>query len=375
VAYVLGVRVAKSTAERAAARLRQLSCFGLDKEIVIPEMLRELRTLVPAFSNTFHFTDERGEVENIYFENTDLVKLWPLYQAEVYERSREREFRGLAFSDASKRIFGVHELRNVLQVDEETFHRSEYYNLVVKQVGYASNFLRTYLRQGRRVVGGLTIWRAPSAAAWTAQEKRRVASLESFFIHAVTGSRAKEGPMVDSGDHGLIIADASGRPLYLSDEGRRLLFLAAHPRSLTARESSRVTVLPPAVVGLCRKLSRVFTEDAVDSAPTHSHGNVWGGFIFRAEWLKRDEAGSGLIGITVSHQAPLPIRLTRGVAKLVLSRRQAEVCVLLATGASNDMIADRLGISRHTANEHGRWIYNKLDVHSRTELVSKILTT
>ena len=45
----------------------------------------------------------------------------------------------------------------------------------------------------------------------------------------------------------------------------------------------------------------------------------------------------------------------------------------MATGYTLEKIAERLGISRHTANEHGRWIYNKLDVHNRTELVNKVL--
>ncbi len=31
-------------------------------------------------------------------------------------------------------------------------------------------------------------------------------------------------------------------------------------------------------------------------------------------------------------------------------------------------------ISKHTAIAHGRWIYNKLDVHNRAELVSKLLS-
>jgi DNA-binding CsgD family transcriptional regulator len=46
---------------------------------------------------------------------------------------------------------------------------------------------------------------------------------------------------------------------------------------------------------------------------------------------------------------------------------------LMASGYSHESIADRLAISRHTGNEHGRSIYNKLDVHSRTELVNKLL--
>ena len=75
----------------------------------------------------------------------------------------------------------------------------------------------------------------------------------------------------------------------------------------------------------------------------------------------------------VTHKVPLPMTLTRSVGASAQSR-QAEVCVLMATGLKRE-IAERLGISRHTAKEHGRWIYNKLDVHNRTELVSKILST
>ena len=120
---------------------------------------------------------------------------------------------------------------------------------------------------------------------------------------------------------------------------------------------------------------RIFSDDASASAPTCHHSNVWGGFTFRAQWLEKDDPASGLIAITISHKVPLPIRLMRNVQKLPLSRRQAEVCVLMATGASNEKVAERLGISKHTANEHGRWIYNKLDVHNRAELVSKILST
>ena len=162
-----------------------------------------------------------------------------------------------------------------------------------------------------------------------------------------------------------------GRLVYSSAEGRRLLFYATNSNNTVV---CRTVALPPALVRLCRNLHRIFADDGSASAPIYDHSNVWGRFTFRAEWLDQGALGSGLIAITITHKVPLPIRLTRSVKKLPLSRRQAEVCVLLATGASNETVAERLGISKLTANEHARWIYNKLDVHSRAELVSKLLS-
>ena len=133
-------------------------------------------------------------------------------------------------------------------------------------------------------------------------------------------------------------------------------------------------MLPPPLARICRDVFRVFSDDPVPSAPVYHHRNVWGGFRFEAQWLNASDSASGLIGITVSHQEPVGLRLARHVAELPLSRRQAQVCLLLANGHSNAEIAARIGIAKHTAIAHGRWIYDKLDVHSRAELVNKLLT-
>jgi DNA-binding CsgD family transcriptional regulator len=75
----------------------------------------------------------------------------------------------------------------------------------------------------------------------------------------------------------------------------------------------------------------------------------------------------------VRHQEPLPVKLVRRVGELPLTRRQAQVCTLKASGASLENIAEQLGVSKYTTITHGRWIYNKLGVHNRTELVNKLL--
>ena len=130
-----------------------------------------------------------------------------------------------------------------------------------------------------------------------------------------------------------------------------------------------------AVVRICQNLSRATAADAKSSAPVHHHQNVWGGFRFRAEWLDGNDSITGRIAITITHEEPLRIRLTKAASRLELSLRQAEVCVLMASGLSRSAIADRLGIKQNTVREHGRWIYNRLDVHNRSELLGKLLIT
>jgi len=57
-----------------------------------------------------------------------------------------------------------------------------------------------------------------------------------------------------------------------------------------------------------------------------------------------------------------------------LSSREAEVLNLLTTGHSYKMIADKCSISVETVRSHIKKIYEKLQVHSATEAVSKILS-
>jgi LuxR family maltose regulon positive regulatory protein len=54
-----------------------------------------------------------------------------------------------------------------------------------------------------------------------------------------------------------------------------------------------------------------------------------------------------------------------------LSERELEVLQLIAEGLTNRAIADRLYLSLNTVKVHIRNIYGKLDIHSRTQAVSK----
>src|SRR5258708_37544671 len=193
--------MARATALGAEARFKQVCCLGLHSEAVIPALLNELHSLIPSFSNSFLFADETGALANVYLENPESVRVYPLYQQEFRER-REREFKGFAFADVARTQVGAQDFRSTVSVDENTFHRSDLYNLVLRPSGYDSNFLRLYFRGGGRVLGRLSMWRSEGAGNWTTEERHRLGSLEPFFVHALTVRGAGEAMLVDSGEIG-----------------------------------------------------------------------------------------------------------------------------------------------------------------------------
>ena len=60
------------------------------------------------------------------------------------------------------------------------------------------------------------------------------------------------------------------------------------------------------------------------------------------------------------------------VGLFVLSTKQKEVCLLLTEGPSYQHLAERLGVRPNTIIDHVRKIYDKLDVRSHHELLSKL---
>ena len=83
-----------------------------------------------------------------------------------------------------------------------------------------------------------------------------------------------------------------------------------------------------------------------------------------------DVEGLQLVGrttIMICSSLPLP----RQVRDIALTPREVEVLALLSEGASNKLIARRLGISAHTAKYHVASLLDKLDAVSRTDAVAQ----
>lgn len=357
-----------NAAARAAARIKQLSCLGLGGEAIMPALFRELATLVPSYSSSFQFSDKNGQLANIYQENQPVGTL-EFFLKEFFNR-REREI-SIDFTEQVLTRAGVLGLEQLLTVDRSTFEKSDLYNLVLREIG-CHDVIRLIVRNHGRPLGILSLHRPAGKVPFGAEDRRRLASLETFIAHAIVEHPKIDWRLVDSGKSSLVIADTEGRLIQSTAEGRKLLNLASYPWVNKNAPLRFAVSLPPALVRICRNLAGIFRRDAASSPPVYHHRNELGRFTFRAYWLEANDP-DGLIGITISHEEPLPVAIMRRVNDLHLSRRQTQVCFLLANDWGHERIARELGISKHTVIAHSRWIYNKLDVHSRAQLMSKFL--
>jgi DNA-binding CsgD family transcriptional regulator len=354
---------------RAQAHIKQLCCLGLGGEAVIPAVLRELHALIPSHGNQFMWATDDLQLANLYCEIPDIVDVGPLYLEKFYNRD-DREIGG--FSDTLRRLHGVDTRDEALTIDLRDYYNGDLYNLVLRPLR-ADDFLRLVVREGGKPIGAVVLYRDAKAPPFRPADARHLAALEPFIAHALTKQPNIEMTLVESGETGLIIANGAGRLVYLSPEGRRLLFLATHPQ-LNGTSAPEGLALPSPVARIWRSLTAIFAGDEDASAPVYQHTNSWGGFTFRAYRLDpADTASSSLIGIAVSRQEPLQLQLMQHIRNLPLSSRQAEICLLMASGLTYRQIAERLHISQHTAIGHSRWIYDSLNVSNRTELVNKLL--
>jgi len=82
-------------------------------------------------------------------------------------------------------------------------------------------------------------------------------------------------------------------------------------------------------------------------------------------------AGLGDVEPAAPAPIPTPNRQRKAARGDLLSPREREALTLIAEGLSNKDIARQLHLAPTTIKAHSRNIYGKLDVHSRTQAVTK----
>lgn len=86
------IRPDLSISRHAESRLQQLCCLGLEAQIAIPLILRELHAVVASHWNGFFWCDPDGNIINLFAELPEALA--PLYYREFHNHRELEVFRG-----------------------------------------------------------------------------------------------------------------------------------------------------------------------------------------------------------------------------------------------------------------------------------------
>lgn len=351
--------------KNALAYLRQLCCSGLGKEIVIPEFLRAVQVVLPSGSNVFTGADEQlnPTYHLLEFVIDDINELIPIIIANYLTPERRR--RSAAWIN---RYPAMTDWRFL----DESFYKSDLYNLVYRRYDQ-HHCLHAPVKQSGKPVGMLTLHRPRQQKPFNKREQALCLELLPYLALALHEPNGYDNVYSESRSSSMLIMDAQGAILYLSQAAANLLALASQPL-LTAEARINKAELLEKLAQLCRNLDTVFRGQAA-ATPSWSFTGPRGRFMFRAYWLnKYNKEPGGLIGMTVEHQEPMVLTLFRAMRNLPLSPTQKEVSTLMAQGYSNEKIGERLHIKLTTVKDHIGKIFIKLDIQRREELLPMLLT-
>jgi DNA-binding CsgD family transcriptional regulator len=143
-------------------------------------------------------------------------------------------------------------------------------------------------------------------------------------------------------------------------------------------------VVPIAMVGRRWGLRCALAAAALAVASVGARTVIWGGQIGIVGYLSRATAFVSVAALAGSLQqsdrsaghassSVSSARALRARPEDLLSRRELEVLALVAEGATNAQIAERLVIATTTVESHVRSILRKLEVSNRTEAATRYL--
>ncbi len=235
------------------------------------------------------------------------------------------------------------------------------------------------VERGSRRLAGLVCGRDPGRAPFRDSAVALMRLLYPAFRAGVAAcaevARREAGWQValEGLTEGAALVDGAGRTLQRNHALLRLL--ATEPEAATiqvAADALAATLVQALAGGATGRGSRAF-----GGRPPRASGEVRTGegcyrlFGTVLEPGARPGPGTRLLLVVepCAQRLPDPISLRR---RFGLSRREAEVALLLAQGGRNTQVAARLGISPHTARHHTEMVLAKLGIRSRAEVAAAL---
>lgn len=247
----------------------------------------------------------------------------------------------------------------------ERLEASARYREVLRPSGYEHE-MRLIARSGSRVWGALILLRKPSVADFDVRDRRVLEAVSEPLAEAIRAALLVAAAVAppDPADRALVVLDRansveSSTPAALrwledlAEFGPPDTARVPHTVQVIANETRRLAAAGGVARALCQ--SRV-----------RSRSGAW--LVLQGTLLGE---GSDRVAVFIEPARPLE------VASLILdayglTRREGELVHCVLQGFDTGQIAELLGISTYTVQDHLKSVFDKVGVWSRKELVSRL---
>ena len=335
----------------------------------MPPLLKAVRELVGANSAAFFWVDQHGDMTKLYSERTLPEETMKAY-FERYYGSGESAFRR-AFNERAGRADPVCAV--TLSASTE---QSPYYNDVMRKLD-AHHILYGVVQEQGLALGQLSLYRAKAAKPFAASECAELTGILRYIGHGVSQPArptSTDTGFADATDDAVFLMRADGQASGLSLSAQKLLALATQGHiGPQAAQDGIAERARSTLSRLVDQLRRALAGGDV-APPVLTIDNEWGRFILRAYAVTDDPLdGNASIAVRIQRQEPLLLRFVDALGKLDLSPQQREIAAGLARGASNQELAQALGVSVNTVAYHVKQLFQRLDIHDRQQMIDKVL--
>ena len=246
-------------------------------------------------------------------------------------------------------------------------YHSEFYKRCMVPVGLHAALCMALLDSNGQPYGIMAIGRPPGQKFYR-PEHRILESLRQEIGRAcalgLTDSLGGSDLVLE--EEGVLVVRHDGTLQHSDAPGRRLLWLASHPyldEAISVSDDERRLLKQLADIGA---ESLRLGQGGVIRTPNVHIAHDRGQYDFRVHLL---EPESGLFGVVVRRSTPRLTRIARRLMSLQAGPRQKDIAILLSRGLSYPDIAIELGISVTSVVTQIRYLFKKLGVSSREDLV------
>lgn len=340
-----------SSTARAELDVVRLCHSGLDTTGFRQQVLRALRRAVPIDAVFFATADPETLVFTGGWQESPLDTAAELFLDNEFGHDDVNKFASLATSD-----------RPVATLDgatERDRFASERYRDIMRPLGLGDE-LRAALVADGHCWGYLCLHREDGELGFAARDKAALTRLGPHLAHAIRTAMLLHEPSPLAAKPGVVLLDDDLSLVSLTPAAEHLLSLLPPPTGALP--------LPMPVYGVAAALHSVErgVRAALPSTRVRTATGAW--LTLHASRLTGTRQLAVIVEPTEARAAVPMLLSAHG-----LTAREADVARLVLRGQPTRAIVDELHISAHTVQDHLKAVFDKVGVHSRRDLVIRLL--